>query len=294
MFITRLLSGIVLVIIVAVMNIAGGPVMGALLIVTSVIGLREFYKAAGICGESGKMNLPEAAALSGTVIYYAGLMYIYLKAGGTPDTESLRAAYGTVNQWITAMLILVFMVLMAEYVFLFPKYDARTMITAFFGFVYVPVMLSFIFITRMNNNGQYLVWLIYIVSWVCDTSAYCVGMLIGKHKLAPILSPKKSVEGALGGVAGSAIVACLYAWILVKTGRADQTYFWVFILIGAVGAIVSQVGDLTASAFKRNFEIKDYGTLIPGHGGILDRFDSVLFSAPMICLLAELLGRYLS
>ena len=102
------------------------------------------------------------------------------------------------------------------------------------------------------------------------------------------------VEGALGGVAGSAIVACLYAWILVKTGRADQTYFWVFILIGAVGAIVSQVGDLTASAFKRNFEIKDYGTLIPGHGGILDRFDSVLFSAPMICLLAELLGRYLS
>ncbi len=294
MFITRLLSGIVLIIIVTVMNIFGGPVMEAILIVISIIGLKEFYRASGICGEGGKTNLPEFAAYAGTVVYYFGLMYIYLKDAKAADAESLRAAYGTVNQWITAVIILVFMAIMAEYVFLFPKYDARTMITAFFGFVYVTVLLSFILITRMRNNGQYLVWLIYIVSWVCDTSAYCVGMLIGKHKLAPVLSPKKSVEGALGGVAGSALVACLYAWILVKTGCASQTYFWVFTVIGAVGAIVSQVGDLTASAFKRNFEIKDYGTLIPGHGGIIDRFDSVLFSAPMICLLAELLERCLS
>ncbi len=294
MFITRLLSGIVLVIIVTLMNIIGGPVMGILLIGTSVVGLREFYRAAGISGKGDKIKLPELTAIVGTVVYYSVLLYIYYKSSAAGDAAGLSAVPGKVNGCFTAMLILLFMVLMAEYVFLFPGYDARTMITAFFGFVYVPVMLSFVFITRMLNNGQYLVWLIYIVSWVCDTAAYCVGMLIGKHKLAPILSPKKSIEGALGGVAGSTAVACLYAWILVRTGCVPQTYFRVFILIGAVGSIVSQVGDLTASAFKRNFDIKDYGSIIPGHGGILDRFDSVLFSAPMICLLAELLGGYLN
>ena len=128
-------------------------------------------------------------------------------------------------------------------------------------------------------DGKYLVWLIVLSSWGCDTCAYAVGMLIGKHKLAPVLSPKKSIEGAIGGVVGAALIGYIYGM-----------FFWLdppeCALLCAVGAVVSQVGDLAASAIKRNHNIKDYGHLIPGHGGILDRFDSVIFTAPIIYILA--------
>ena len=114
-------------------------------------------------------------------------------------------------------------------------------------------------------------------------------MLFGKHKLAPVLSPKKSIEGAIGGVAGAALVGLIYAMVLKNAGISQSNLLWVFPVISAVGAVISQVGDLAASAVKRNFGIKDYGKLIPGHGGIMDRFDSVVFTAPMIYYLAVLL-----
>ena len=107
--------------------------------------------------------------------------------------------------------------------------------------------------------------------------------------MTPKLSPKKSVEGAVGGVAGSALVGGLYGYFLVENVVSGQEITWIFVVISAAGAMISQVGDLAASAIKRNHEIKDYGHLIPGHGGIMDRFDSVIFTAPMIYALAVLL-----
>ena len=107
-------------------------------------------------------------------------------------------------------------------------------------------------------------------------------MLIGRHKMAPVLSPKKSVEGGVGGVAGAALLGVAYA---VATGGPKMEYA----AICAVGALISMVGDLAASAIKRNQKIKDYGKLIPGHGGILDRFDSVIFTAPVIYFLAKMI-----
>lgn len=150
-------------------------------------------------------------------------------------------------------------------------------------------MLSFIYLVRELPYGVYSVWMIFISSWICDTCAYVVGMLIGKHKLAPVLSPKKSIEGAIGGIAGAALVGALYAYFIVEPAVSGQKVTWVFVLISAVGAVISQVGDLAASAIKRNHEIKDYGKLIPGHGGVMDRFDSVIFTAPMIYFLVLLL-----
>ena len=132
-------------------------------------------------------------------------------------------------------------------------------------------MLSCIYETRSLEGGKYLVWLIFLCSWGCDTCAYCVGMLFGKHKMAPVLSPKKSIEGAVGGVLGAALLGAIYA---AATGAYNPN--------PAHTPLISMVGDLAASAIKRNFEIKDYGKLIPGHGGILDRFDSVIFTAPII------------
>ena len=143
-------------------------------------------------------------------------------------------------------------------------------------------MLSFILLTRNLENGHLLVWLIFFCSWGCDTCAYCVGVLIGKHKMAPVLSPKKSVEGAVGGVVGAILLGIIYA-AATKGGMVE------YAIICGVGALISMVGDLAASAIKRNQGIKDYGKLIPGHGGILDRFDSVIFTAPIIYFLSVLL-----
>ena len=183
-----------------------------------------------------------------------------------------------------AMALLV--AVMAVYVFTYPKYQAGQVMTTFFGFFYVAVMLSCVYLTRMLPNGIYYIWLIFLCSWGCDTCAYCVGMLIGRHKLAPVLSPKKSIEGAVGGVVGAALLTLIYGFALKGAMGIPAAQVYVMAGISAAGALVSMVGDLAASAIKRNYEIKDYGKLIPGHGGILDRFDSVIFTAPIIFFLA--------
>ena len=114
-------------------------------------------------------------------------------------------------------------------------------------------------------------------------------MLIGKHKAFPVLSPKKSWEGCIGGVLGAGLIGALYAFFVVDKVIADQSVVWIIAVICMAGAVMSQVGDLATSAIKRNHEIKDYGKLIPGHGGIMDRFDSVIVTAPMIFFMTALL-----
>ena len=159
----------------------------------------------------------------------------------------------------------------------------------FVGFFYVAVMLSFVWQLRLNEGGAYLGWLIFIGSWGSDTCAYLVGRKFGKHKIVPKLSPKKSLEGCIGGILGAAALGALYGAIFAS----NLTIFSIPVLscaiMGAASSVISQLGDWAASAIKRNYEIKDYGTLIPGHGGIMDRFDSVIFTAPIIYYLAQIL-----
>jgi len=181
------------------------------------------------------------------------------------------------------------MVFLFLYVFRFPRIHATQVMAVFFSLVYAPVMFSFVYLTRNLEYGIYFVWVIFISSWISDTFAYIVGMLLGKHPLAPVLSPKKSVEGSIGGIIGSVVCGGLFGFILAENVIGGQNVTWVFALIGGIGSIISQIGDLAASAIKRNYEIKDYGKLIPGHGGIMDRFDSVIVTAPMIYFLFRIL-----
>ena len=259
MFKTRLISGIILVIIALATIISGSWILFFTLLVVSLIGMRELYKVMKVSDEH--VTVLELVGYLGAVLYY-----IAMKAD--------FGNYGTMAIIISMILILF------VYVFGYPKYHAEQVMAAFFGVVYVAVMLSFIYLTRSLPDGKFLVWLIFLCSWGCDTCAYCVGMLIGKHKMAPVLSPKKSIEGAVGGVAGAALLGAIYA-------AATQGKMAEYALICAVGALISMVGDLAASAIKRNQNIKDYGKLIPGHGGILDRFDSVIITAPVIYYLAK-------
>ncbi len=261
MFKTRLISGIVLVIIALATIISGSWILFFTLLAVSLIGMRELYKVMKVSDEH--VTVLELVGYLGAVLYY-----IAMKAD--------FGNYGTMAIIISMILILF------VYVFGYPKYHAEQVMAAFFGVVYVAVMLSFIYLTRSLPDGKFLVWLIFLCSWGCDTCAYCVGMLIGRHKMAPVLSPKKSIEGAVGGVAGAALLGVIYA-------AATQGKMAEYALICAVGALISMVGDLAASAIKRNQNIKDYGKLIPGHGGILDRFDSVIITAPVIYYLAKMI-----
>ena len=258
MFKTRLLSGIVLVLVAFLTINCGGYVLLATLLCVSLIGMQELYRAMHVRKEGfGALEL----------VSYAGVLLIYLLL--IPEDP----AYPLMG--VIASLVLI----MCAYVFCYPAYQAGQIMAAFFGIVYVGVMLSYIYQTRMLPGGQFHVWLIFLCSWGCDTCAYCVGVLIGKHKMAPVLSPKKSIEGAVGGVAGAVLLGVIYAFF-TKGGMVEYG------IICGVGALISMVGDLAASAIKRNQGIKDYGKLIPGHGGILDRFDSVIFTAPVIYYLS--------
>ena len=265
MFKTRLLSGILLVIIALATIITGGDVLFATLLIISLIGMTELYKILDV-----NKQFMGFAGYAGCIAYYA-----LLRMGKT--------------DMLTCLTIVFLMVLMVIYVFAYPKYHSKHVMLTFFGLFYVAFMLSYVYQIRMMEQGAFLVWLAFICSWGSDTCAYCVGMLLGKHKLAPQLSPKKSVEGAVGGVVGAALLSVLYAVALNNFFPGSDLGLMQYAIIGAVGSVISQVGDLAASGIKRNYDVKDYGKLIPGHGGILDRFDSVIFTAPIIYYLAMIL-----
>lgn len=266
MFITRLISGIIVLAIAIAAMLLGGNILFAFVVLISLIGMAEFYKASGI-----EKKGPGIAGYIGAVIYEAVLWL------GIPDGGLMAVAVGT-------------LLIMAVYVFSFPKYKADQIFCAVSGIVYVTVLMSFIYQVRILADGLYIIPLIFICAWGNDTCAYCVGMLIGKHKMSPKLSPKKSIEGFIGGIAGAVILGCIYGAVfggyLVSLGSPVRDCG----IIAGVGALIAVVGDLAASAIKRDKGIKDYGRLIPGHGGILDRFDSILFTAPVVYILAVCLG----
>ncbi len=258
MFKTRLLSGIVLVVLALFFIISGKDVLLVPTLIISLIGLFEFYRA---------LNLHKTplsyVGYAITLAYYADLRFSYL-----PSHTML---------WILFMILLLFL-----FVFSYPKYEIKQIAEAYFGVFYVALMLSYIYLTREYTMGRYLVWLIFLCSWGCDTCAYCVGRLLGKHKMAPVLSPKKSIEGAVGGVVGAFLLTMIYCMVFQSQMNLSLPKIVILSGIAAIGGLISMVGDLAASAIKRNVDLKDYGHLIPGHGGILDRFDSVIITAPII------------
>lgn len=259
-FVTRLISGVILLDIALIVIIRGSYLLYAVCLVLSLIGAFEFYRAMGLYSRGKKRTPLEIAGYIGVILYYLSL----ISGGQMPRIISV---------------VLCVTLLMSVYVFTFPAFRIGQVMTALFGIIYVGVMLSFIYQTRMLPNGRYSVWLIFICSWGCDTCAYLFGRMFGRHKMTPVLSPHKTIEGAVGGIVGASVLGLLFALLTREDAAA-------FMIISAIGAVISIIGDLAASAVKRNEDIKDYGTLIPGHGGVLDRFDSVIFTAPVIYFLA--------
>ncbi len=173
-----------------------------------------------------------------------------------------------------------FMVIMAAffasalYLFNIENRKLEDGMATLFGIIYIIGCAFQVALVEQQIHN--FVWLIIWTAFGTDVFAYFSGFLFGKHKLCPKISPKKTIEGSIGGTLGSVLLCGIFGHFVIPE------YFVHCLIIGVLGGIVSQLGDLTASIFKRKMGIKDYGSLIPGHGGILDRFDSVLFTAPLV------------
>lgn len=162
----------------------------------------------------------------------------------------------------------------------------------FAGIIY-PVMLSSLVSLKTMENGKLLVLLPVIITFCCDSGAYFAGVFFGKHKITRLVSPHKSAEGFAGGILCG--VACLFIYCGIVAAATDlHVNFAAVAVYGIVGSLSVELGDLVYSLIKRQYGIKDYGNIIPGHGGMLDRFDSMSFSAPVICALTAILPVFVS
>lgn len=257
----RLIGGVFVGSITLVTLLTGGVVTAIILALCSLIGIHELLKVYSL-------DKSPFAFLN----YFATiLLYGFL--------------YFEKAQFILPMVIMFVLLALAVYVILFPKYKDTDMMKAIFSFIYVAILLSFVFRIRSMKAGLLLSFFVLISSWINDIFAYFVGSAIGKHKFSPKVSPNKSVEGFIGGIVGTGLAGLLYGTIFAEQLPLSGLYC---AIIAALGAIPAVIGDLAASAVKRDNAIKDYSNLIPGHGGMVDRIDSILFTAPIIYYLVEL------
>ena len=236
----------------------GGFWLMGLVVLVSVIGLKEFYN--GFTHMDVHPNYKIGYAAIG--VLYAMNAYMYYMGDFN-------------NVFLIAWLVCVIMA-SSLYMFNIEKVEPIDAMATCQGLIYVVFFAFHVVLVDELTTNSNLKWLILLTAFGSDIFAYFTGMLIGRHKLCPMLSPKKTIEGAVGGVIGSVALCALFGYIFM---RPLLTHC---IVIGLIGSPLSMLGDLTASAYKRKMGIKDYGDLIPGHGGIMDRFDSVLFTAPFV------------
>lgn len=188
---------------------------------------------------------------------------------------------------VAATMFVYLMWLMGVSVFSKGKIPFSKTAETFTAVVYVSVSFTSLSLMRYldRDYGIFYVGLVFIISWACDVFAFAVGSLIGKHKLIPEVSPKKTVEGAIGGIVFSSL-ACLLFGLVINLAISDiKVNYLVLFIFGAILSVVSQLGDLIASLIKREYGIKDYGKIFPGHGGVMDRFDSVLAVSTILMIL---------
>ena len=210
------------------------------------------------------------------VMAAANVMWSWLRACAVVSEQTL---------WVSMLigLFVYFTALFCELLAAHTKLQFSALCVALFsGFVY-PFLLGALVRLRGMQDGKFFILVAFLLSMVADSGAYFVGRACGKHKLAPVVSPKKTWEGVIGGVICNIAFMLLYLFLISKFCGVTVRY-WTAPIYGVLGAAASVVGDLTLSVVKRQVKLKDYGNLIPGHGGILDRFDSVMFIAPFVTM----------
>lgn len=267
----RIISAAILLPLVMLVVYSGGLPLLLTLCVATIIGLHEFYKAVRMTDLTLKV-VSFILTVSVYIIFY--------------------------NEWYTYLnvVMIIFVVLcLASYALKFPKISLNQLSYVAFACIYIIYLLLHVALVRdYGNYGHWFVWLIFVIAFCSDSSAYFVGVSIGKHPLVPKLSPNKTIEGSVGGIFGAGLASAVFAYIMYVYGPIEHlSSVLVLFGVGAIGSVVSQIGDLVGSAMKRQTNIKDFGKIIPGHGGILDRLDSLLVTAPFVYLAIRLLFKTL-
>ena len=255
-------------------------------ILTSAIGIVVFFAA---------LFSPARIFMAAILIVTAmmlGEMYGVLKCGMLVNVigyiAAAIAAVGTVyasGKFMTGALVAIVTIYLVTAVILHGKKSARDILSHGFITVFLTVFMCYVIRLRMTFSVYAALW-VFVIAWLTDTGAYFTGVFLGKHKLVPHISPKKTVEGAVGGVVVCVIASAVYAYILNVFAAGEREIvidvFVSYVLMGLVGSTLSQIGDFAASCIKRDCDVKDYGSILPGHGGLMDRFDSVVFIAPFV------------
>ena len=244
-----------------------------LLAALSVIAAHELLTA--VCGEEKAKRWTALPAVTGALViaafYFSGEQYADSPAG-------------TVMRWLIAAAVLA---LLLASVLTYGRPGALVLqdvcVMAVAGLV-IPWAFSCMLQLRMLPHGAGMVLMPLVAAFCSDSAALFTGMACGRHKMAPLVSPHKTVEGALGGIAGGVVGMVIFRIVFYFCTLVPLHIGWC-VVIGLAGALMGELGDLSFSVIKRQVGIKDYGRLLPGHGGVLDRFDSVLFAAPMIWMI---------
>ena len=261
----RILSALVFVPVLLLFMYLGGAPFALLVVALGTIGVHEFYTM---------------AKTKHQVLFVPVLLGVWVM---------LACSYLHVSEWLTLGILVTFCMVFGYAVFKFPAFGVEDIAVNFLGLIYVGWTLSHLILLGGMPDGRVLVFFAFVAMWANDTGAYFIGITLGKRRPWGEISPKKSVEGAIGGI----VVTCIALYLLNM--YFDLMHGATVILIGVAVAIIGLIGDLMESLIKRYYGVKDSGKLLPGHGGILDRFDSVMLAAPMMyycILLAQFLEHF--
>ncbi|MCX7923902.1 MAG: phosphatidate cytidylyltransferase [Clostridia bacterium] len=266
----RVASAIVgLVLLIGVVSF-GNIALGIAIFLLTLIGMYEYYNAVSNAGYKPIRIIGYLACLP---ILFIGLN------GHYKAVANYISLFKSINYFSFTIFIFI-VVLFSITIFMHDKYNLNDISLTVFGIFYVVFLFSFVVLTRNVDNGKFFIWLVFIGAWATDTFAYFAGRFFGRRKLLPAISPKKTVEGAIGGVIGCIAITVAYGLFINRYVEGIAVYNYV--ILGLLNGIIAQIGDWAASAIKRYVNIKDYGKIMPGHGGVLDRFDSILFIAPVV------------
>lgn len=265
----RVISGAILVVVVILFFICNSPFVDTLVVFAlSCVGIYEFNKA-----------FKSAGYHPISFIGYLACTSLFLMGGIVPEQHKMLILK-------CALPIL----LIGSFVYIICIKLKRTIVDVaitIFSLLYIPFMFSFLKLILLLKHGTFYLVYVFAVAFVGDAFAYIIGKALGKHKLCPEISPNKTIEGSVGSIICVAI--CSIVITLIGNLVLDMNLkFLSMMLAGVISGIAGQFGDLAASAIKRHCKIKDFGNVIPGHGGILDRFDSILFIAPVMYIFIKL------
>ena len=289
---TRIITAVVaLAVFVPFLYFSGTHAFTAVMALLALIAAFEFLRCTGVGAAERKDPGAELHTGSGkkTAAHYLASVFSFFCAAGIPLCVRLCDAERDRTALIFRICALYVILMLCTAMFSRGSLEIRDAAVCAVCVMYSSFGFASALLLRDGKNGEFIYLLAFILPWVSDTFAYFTGYFFGRHKLIPEISPKKTVEGAVGGVVFGAVGAVVYGIAVGKLSGLSPDYFSLAV-VGALAAALSQCGDLIASAVKRAYDLKDYGNLLPGHGGIMDRFDSTVITASAMYLLISTFG----